>query len=206
MLEARARVDRVEVLSMGGAVVATGNGNGRKRVDAEINMIPMIDLLMVTISFLLITAVWVHMSRVEANAQVPGSEAPPCGGAECAPVRALHVELRDPTKFALYWREGATELHRAEIPRKDVVEVLQNAKSVRFPGLKEEIAKEWSEFGKHREATDRDLDRLVLHTDDASSYAHLVGALDAVHDVKRPIVVGKTTGTTSAFHVTFSAN
>ena len=32
-------------------------------------MIPMIDLLMVTISFLLITAVWTTMGRVNASAQ-----------------------------------------------------------------------------------------------------------------------------------------
>jgi hypothetical protein len=35
-------------------------------------MVPMIDLLMVTISFLLITAVWSHMARV--NASVLGSD------------------------------------------------------------------------------------------------------------------------------------
>ena len=39
-------------------------------------MIPFIDLLMVTISFLLITAVWSHMSRINADAQVPGPPRP----------------------------------------------------------------------------------------------------------------------------------
>ena len=41
---------------MGGVDVGGGGGGGRKKVDSEINMIPMIDLLMVPISFLLIKA------------------------------------------------------------------------------------------------------------------------------------------------------
>jgi len=61
---------------MGGVDLGTGGGGKRKSVDSEINMIPMIDLLMVTISFLLITAVWTHMARINADAQVPGPPRP----------------------------------------------------------------------------------------------------------------------------------
>ncbi|MDP9148608.1 MAG: biopolymer transporter, partial [Myxococcota bacterium] len=39
---------------MGGVDVGGGGKGKRKSLDSEINMIPMIDLLMVTISFLLI--------------------------------------------------------------------------------------------------------------------------------------------------------
>ena len=132
---------------MAGAAVDSGSGRGARRaLDSEINMIPMIDLLMVTISFLLITAVWVHMSRVEANAQVHGAETP-CEGPECAPPRVLHVEMRDPAKFALWWTEGGRELARTEVPRHDVVETAGRARVVRFPGLKDEIAKEWTQIG-----------------------------------------------------------
>src|SRR5262249_9164018 len=47
------------------AGVSVGGSRGpRRSLDSEINMIPMIDLLMVTISFLLITAVWVHSQRL----------------------------------------------------------------------------------------------------------------------------------------------
>ena len=54
---------------MGGVDVGGGGGGKRKALDSEINMIPMIDLLMVTISFLLITAVWTNMARINADAQ-----------------------------------------------------------------------------------------------------------------------------------------
>jgi len=61
---------------MGGIDVGGGGAGKRKSLDSEINMIPMIDLLMVTISFLLITAVWTHMARINADAQVPGPPRP----------------------------------------------------------------------------------------------------------------------------------
>ena len=61
---------------MGGVDVGGGGGKGRRATDSEINMIPFIDLLMVTISFLLITAVWSQMARLNADAQVPGPPRP----------------------------------------------------------------------------------------------------------------------------------
>jgi len=42
---------------MAGVNVDTGGKGGRRSVDSEINMIPMIDLLVCAIAFLLITAV-----------------------------------------------------------------------------------------------------------------------------------------------------
>ena len=56
---------------MGGVDVGGGGGK-RKNLDSEINMIPMIDLLMVTISFLLITAVWTQMARLEVQQKGQG--------------------------------------------------------------------------------------------------------------------------------------
>ena len=58
---------------MAGVDVGGGGKGGRKSLDSEINMIPMIDLLMVTISFLLITAVWTQI----AGLQVASSGGPP---------------------------------------------------------------------------------------------------------------------------------
>lgn len=60
---------------MGGVSVDSGGG-GRRSLDTEINMVPMIDLLMCLICFLLITAVWSTMARINADAQVPGPPKP----------------------------------------------------------------------------------------------------------------------------------
>lgn len=52
---------------MGGVSVEGGGGGGKKSVDSNINMVPMIDLLLSVISFLLMTAVWVQTGAVEAQ-------------------------------------------------------------------------------------------------------------------------------------------
>src|SRR6516165_10010658 len=126
---------------MGGVDVGGGGGGKRKALDSEINMIPMIDLLMVTISFLLITAVWVHMSRIDAEAKVPGSTiTPPCEGAECNPETRLHVETKDPQKFVLVWKQGSTVVRTTDVARDS----LKGAKgTVQFPTLAKTIGEEW---------------------------------------------------------------
>jgi biopolymer transport protein ExbD len=48
------------------------SGKGRKSVDTELNLIPFIDLLSVCILFLLMTAVWVQISKMSAFSQPSG--------------------------------------------------------------------------------------------------------------------------------------
>ena len=50
-----------------GVSIDTGGKGGKKSLDAELNLIPFIDLLIVNICFLLITAVWTQMSRIEVS-------------------------------------------------------------------------------------------------------------------------------------------
>ncbi len=107
---------------MGGVDVGGGGGEGkRKSIDSEINMIPMIDLLMVTISFLLITAVWTHMARINADAQVPGPPRPDVEQEKTEPEKQLHVMMQAEDKFVLVWKQGSTTVDSIDVPRKDVV-------------------------------------------------------------------------------------
>ena len=55
-----------------GVSIDTGGKGGRKGVDAELNLIPFIDLLSVCILFLLMTAVWVQISKMSAFSQPSG--------------------------------------------------------------------------------------------------------------------------------------
>jgi hypothetical protein len=90
------------------------------------------------------------------------------------------------------------------MPRHDVVETIGDKKVVRMPGLADALKKEWDAMGRHRAPSDRDYDRAVLHTDDASSYAHIVAAMDAVHGVTRFVEAEHKAGTAPAFALTFS--
>jgi biopolymer transport protein ExbD len=60
---------------MGGISVGGGHG-GKKSVDSDIPLVPFIDLLLCCVMFLLVTAVWNQLARLDANQQQPGQQAP----------------------------------------------------------------------------------------------------------------------------------
>jgi hypothetical protein len=185
---------------MAGVGIAQGSGS-RRALDSEINMIPMIDLLMVTISFLLITAVWTHLARVDASASVPGIAGPTPDKA--AP--RLHVELRDPARFVLHWNDGPTVLHTTDVPRQTAVRAADG--TLRFPELAAALDREWrvsgSQASGHRPPSDRAQDALVLHTSDDTPYSAIIAAMDAAYAVRHDAANGRST---PAFVVTFAAN
>jgi biopolymer transport protein ExbD len=55
------------------AVSALPTKSGKKSLDAELNLVPFIDLLVCCICFLLLTAVWVQISHVKGSLRAPGS-------------------------------------------------------------------------------------------------------------------------------------
>jgi biopolymer transport protein ExbD len=191
---------------MGGVSVDSGGKGGRRSLDSEINMIPMIDLLMVTISFLLITAVWSHMSRLNADAQVPGPPRPTEEIQNLPPEKQLHIEMRSPEKFVLIWKQSGTVISTIDVPRKDIVSKEGEVNVVRFPDLAAKIQSEWTTVGAHRDATDKKFDQAILHTDNETPYGAIVGVIDAVYQVHRPFQIGTKTDSVPAFNMTFSVN
>lgn len=190
---------------MGGVDVGGGGSKGRKSLDSEINMIPFIDLLMVTISFLLITAVWSHMARINADAQVPGPprEVEP---EKVEPEKQLHVEMRSPDKFVLIWKQAGTVISTVDVPRKDNLVVKEGKKSIRYPDLAAKIEQEWKTVGTHRDASDKKLDQAILHSDNETAYVYLIGVIDAIYQAHRPYNVGGKQEQVPAFNVTFAVN
>jgi biopolymer transport protein TolR len=60
--------------------VETGNKSGKKALNADLNLVPYIDLLTCMVAFLLITAVWSQLARLEAHQKgqgQAGEETPP---------------------------------------------------------------------------------------------------------------------------------
>jgi len=189
---------------MGGVDVG-GGGGGRRETNSEINMIPFIDLLMVTISFLLITAVWSQMARINADAQVPGPprEVEPD---KVEPEKQLHVEMRAPDKFVLIWKQSGTVISTVDVPRKDNLVVKEGKKTIRFPELAAKIEQEWKSAGSHRDASDKKFDQAILHTDNETPYVYLIGVIDAIYQPQRPLNVAGKTEQVPAFNVTFAVN
>jgi biopolymer transport protein ExbD len=178
-----------------------GGSSGRKSVVSDINMIPFIDLLFVTIAFLLITAAWSAQSRIEANTQAPSSgdgpvDTPP-------PERALHVTIEE-NRFAMTWKQASTVIRTAEIPR---VATRADAVGPRYPELAHFLETEWAAEGIHRDPSDRRLDHVVLHTDDKMPFKEIVAVLDAIAAPHRDLKSGDgVVRRVSAFEATFATH
>ncbi len=63
----------------GGGTPVPSGGGGKKSVDFQLNLVPFIDLLSVLISFLLMSAVWTQIARIEVrqSPNLPSDEPPP---------------------------------------------------------------------------------------------------------------------------------
>jgi len=182
---------------MGSLNVDGGGRGGRKSVDSEINMIPMIDLLMVTVSFLLITAVWSTMSRIDASAQTAGD---PTAEPKDRPVESrVHVDVKDETHFTVSLRQGNAILESHDL--EDHAVAIGTAKGgMRYEVLSHDLGTMWRQKGSHRAPNDADRDMLVLHSGDDVRYETLVRVMDAVDGVKRE------DGKNAAFRVTFASH
>ena len=79
-----------------GVSVDTGGKAGKKPVTADLNLVPYIDLLTCMVAFLLITAVWTQLARLEARQRgqgQAGEETPP--GTETAAAGPAKTETAD---------------------------------------------------------------------------------------------------------------
>ncbi len=187
---------------MGG--VDVGDGGGKKRAtNSDINMIPFIDLLMVTIAFLLITAVWTTNSRINADAQVPGPPNPNTELVPQTPEKVLNLHVGE-SEFSLVWKAGATVVSEIKVP-KNPVEMGGEAKIVRYPDLAKKIEEEWKAQGGHRDPTDRKLDQCILFTDNRTPFKEIVAVLDALYSPKRDMKAPDgSTKKLPVFNMTFS--
>lgn len=57
--------------------LGTASRGGKKPLDAQINLVPFIDLMAVTISFLIMTAVWTQLGRLQVSSGGGTSDGPP---------------------------------------------------------------------------------------------------------------------------------
>lgn len=59
---------------MGGVSVDTGGKGGKKSVDTTVNLVPFIDLLCSLIAFLMMTAVWTQVGKLQVASQGMNSD------------------------------------------------------------------------------------------------------------------------------------
>lgn len=187
------------------AGVDVGGGGGKKRsVNSEINMIPFIDLLMVTIAFLLITAVWVTNSRINADAQVPGPPDPNKELTPQTPEKVLNLQIGE-SEFSLVWKQGSTVVSEIKVPKTPVEIEETGRKIVRYPDLAKKIETEWGTQGGHKDPSDKKLDQCILLSDNRAPFKEIIAVLDALYTPKRDMKFPDgTTKKVPVFNMTFS--
>ena len=132
-------------------------------------MVPMIDLLMVTVSFLLLTAVWTHMGRIDGTAKVPGppDPSPPLEHAR------MHVDVPvGQSAFVITVRRGKEIVETASVPRETPSALGAKLDEMRRarPG---DLAGEESRT-------------VVLHTGDELRYGDMVAVMDGISAPRDP--------------------
>jgi biopolymer transport protein ExbD len=141
---------------MGGISVGGGHG-GKKNVDSEIPLVPFIDLLLCCVMFLLVTAVWNQLARLNANQQQPGQSAPN----EPPPEEHIKVILQvQATGFVI----SSTAGDRIEIPK--------TGDQYDMEGLREKLQER-----KRLEPNRKDI---VVAPEDGVHYEDVVAAMDMV--------------------------
>jgi biopolymer transport protein ExbD len=141
---------------MGGISMGGGHG-GKKSVDSEIPLVPFIDLLLCCVMFLLVTAVWNQLARLDANQQQPGQQAPN----EPPPEEKIKVILQvQASGYVLASSAG------------DRIEIPKSGDSYDMEGLREKLQER-----KRLEPNRKDL---VVAPEDGVQYKDVVASMDMV--------------------------
>ena len=144
----------------GGAMPEGGRGKKKRRaLDVTVNVVPAIDLLSCCISFLLFTAVWTQISRLQTTPTGNGSPA------ETQPTKSLTVTVTIGERgYVLATSAGA----QVEIPLAG--RASDGAVTYDLKGLTERLKKLKTEFPDQAAVT--------VAADDAVVYADLVHTID----------------------------
>jgi len=163
------------------ATIGIGGGAGRRATNHELPLIPFIDFLLCCVVFLLMTAAFSNLSRLESSANVPGkiSEQP------TAEPKRLHLTVQDRV-FHLSWQTGATVVATSDMP----LGAVDTERGRRYPGLAEFLDRDWQANGTHRSTNDPALDEAVLHVKNSAPYEEVVAVLDALRAPARAMPSG----------------
>jgi biopolymer transport protein ExbD len=136
---------------MGGAAAEPTGKGGKKSLDANINLVPYIDMLMTIMTFLMMTAVWTQIAMLEVQNAAGGAEPQPeepdpnkpkaiivLAGKEQVAIQEEGSELRPfpATADGFDFNAINIELKRLKDARKDRTEVkIQAEDGVRYEHL-----------------------------------------------------------------------
>jgi biopolymer transport protein ExbD len=171
---------------------------GRRAINHDLPLIPFIDFLLCIVAFLLVTAAWSRMARLDADAQAPSEAPSPLVETKEA---LLHVEPISEGRFRLTWKSGATVLSVEQVTADAVV--LSDG-TVSYPDLAAALQRTFQARAVHRATGDARRDRVVLHTQNDVPFSEIGAVLDAIHAPRRTISTGGASVRLPAFAVGFA--
>ncbi|HTP27118.1 MAG TPA: biopolymer transporter ExbD [Anaeromyxobacteraceae bacterium] len=147
---------------MGGGAMPEGGGGKKKRraLDATVNVVPAIDLLSCCISFLLVTAVWTQISRLQATPLGTGT------AAETQAAKTLTVTLTIGERGYVLATSAGTQIEVPVAGRGADGSTRYDVKS-----LEDRLRKLKADYP--------DQAAITVAAEDAVAYAELVHAIDA---------------------------
>ena len=178
-----------------------GRHGGKRSMNHEVPLIPFIDFLLCLVAFLLVTAVWSQMARINVDARVPGPNGTPV---QVDKEKQLHVEMRDKRRFQLVWKEGTTVVNTIDVPRIRIRR--GESGDFEYPELADKVTAEWKANGSHRAGSDQRFDQAVLHTDNSTPFQEVIAVIDAIHTPEREFAYGGRVQKLPAFNLTFAVN
>jgi biopolymer transport protein ExbD len=180
------------------AVIQVGGSSHRGRaLDHDLPLLPFIDFMLCLVAFLMLTAQWSQMGRLQAEGHGPSDSSE-----EPVSKKSLHVTVKE-DQFDLAWRDGSTVIDTQRLPRKAT---LSADHAPHYPELAAALKAAWATHGVHRAASDHTQDRAVLHTSNALDFGEVAAVMDALSAPMRPLDQGTRSGQIPAFAVSFATD
>lgn len=142
----------------GGMDLGTGGKGGKKPLDTTINLVPFIDLMAVTIVFLIMTAVWTQLGRLQVSQSGNSASEEPPPQTQLQPITVLITEKE--LKISV----GGQQLDPMPITRDEK----QRLEVVRLTDKLKDLKNQQPEQNA-----------ITLSTEDAVRYEDLVRVIDA---------------------------
>lgn len=180
------------------AVIQVGGSSHRGRsLDHDLPLLPFIDFMLCLVAFLMLTAAWSQMGRLQA-------EANGANGTSEEPRRqsVLHLTVQE-NSFDLAWRDGETVVDTQQVPRKATFAADQ---SPHYPELAASLETSWKAHGAHRAVSDPAQDRAVIHVANSLDFSEMSAVMDALAGPTRRVEQGARAGKIAAFAVSLATD
>lgn len=101
---------------MGGVSVA--GAGGKRSLDVELNLVPFIDMMSCLLAFLMLTAVFSHLAKIDIDQVLPKAQQPNQPNQDPPKIKKIQL-LVDPNAYVLNFKDGDDDLPAVVLRREN---------------------------------------------------------------------------------------